>query len=155
MKINEDPAWQAKLSSIVKEHAEGDIITHQEINTLLGLEEPKFMDYQNHIEYKDALTTFAFVRLSAIEQLKNDLLICHQCYIKNVPSEGYRIVPAKDQCETAYRHYTKEIHNSFEDGQLVMENVRATALNAEEKKKANDYKAKFALLQQMFENNRK
>jgi len=155
MKVNSDPQWQAMVAAIVKNHAEGDVITHGELNTLLRLEEPDYADYQDQAEYKKAMTTYAFVRLSTIEQLKYDLLVGHKCYIKNVAGEGYRIVSAKDQAAVAYNVAVRNIHDEFEQGALVMENVRETALNAEEKKKTNDYKAKLALLQQMFENNRK
>lgn len=49
---------------------------------------------------------------------------------------------------------TRNIHQEFEDGKQVMQNVRQAALNAEEKAKSMDLQAKFALLQSMFENNR-
>ena len=155
MKTNEDPAWQAKLTAIVENHAEGDVIPHSTINEILGLKEPDYDDYGNPIDYKEAMQAYSFQRLATIEQLKHDLLTCHQVYIKNVKAEGYRIVPAKDQCATAYKVATSNIHDEFEAGNLVMDNVRETALNAEDRKKANDTKSKFALLHRMFEDNRK
>ena len=155
MRTNEDPIWQSKLTAIVENHAEGDVIPHSTINEILGLKEPNFDDYDSPVEYKEAMQAYAFQRLSVIEQLKHDLLTCHQVYIKNVKAEGYRIVPAKDQCTTAYKVATSNIHDEFEQGNLVMDNVRETSLNADEKKKANDTRAKFALLQKIFEDNRK
>ena len=75
MKVNSDPKWQAMVAAIVKNHAEGDVITHGELNTILRLEEPNYADYQDDAEYKKAMTTYAFVRLSTIEHADQILVL--------------------------------------------------------------------------------
>ena len=154
MKVFQDPVWQAKLTAITQNYREGDIISHQKLNEIFGIEEPEFSDFENAIQYKEALQSYQLVRMTLIERLKHDLLVGRQCYLDNVFGEGYRIVPAKDQAATAYKKATRNIHSEFEDGRLAMDNIRQTALNAEEKRRTNDIVSKFALLQTLFENNK-
>lgn len=156
MKVNQEPGWQSLLREIIQPHKEGDIITHEEIDEALKIKEPTMKDCkESGVSYREALKQYQFQRMALLEQLKNDLLICHKVYLDNVFGEGYRIVPSSEQTEVAYRKATRNIHQEFEDGILVMDNVKQVALNADAKAKASDLKAKFAFLQSLFENNRK
>ena len=154
MKTNEDPIWEAKLAEVVQNHKDGDLITHDEINDILGLCEPDFNDYADAGEYKEALKKYEFVRLHAVESLKNDLLEGHKVYLNNVQGQGYRIVPPAEQTSVAYTKHVRNIGKEFTDGQRAMNNVRQTALNAEEKAAAANLHAKFAFLEQIFHNNK-
>ncbi len=49
MKVSQDPVWQAKLTAITQNYHEGDIISHQKLNEIFGIEEPAFSDFENAI----------------------------------------------------------------------------------------------------------
>lgn len=88
-----------KIVEDVQENGYGKLYPHEQLKEWLDLEEPKSID-----EFRK----FQFNYLSAIESLKEVLLMEHKLYLENDRGKGYRVAPPDDQIQYCPEKYIKK-----------------------------------------------
>jgi len=87
------------IVAVTNDEGYGKLFTHQDLRDMMDMEEPK-----NIPEYKK----FEFAYMSAIENLKDELLVDHNMFLCNEKGNGYRILEPDEQVTNGTdRHFRK------------------------------------------------
>ena len=82
--------------------------------------------------------------MTLVDKLRWDMLKRKKCYLKNVYSYGYMIVPKEEQAEYGFTQTMKEIKESLRKGALIIGNVRPLPMFAVSS--YNDIKSRFSTI---------
>jgi len=129
---------------------DGDIISHEEIRILIGLQEPTYDDLDQipntrRVELiKERTKNYQFAYLQEVEDLKDCLLKDHKILLKNVRGEGYRLMPPHEQTHEAMSTLKKEVGVSIKKANDVLTNVRIEVLDFEHRQEHLDAQAKLS-----------
>ncbi len=96
------PPYKNALEEIIKETLEfgyGKLFTHQSLSDMMDMTQPKTIP-----EYKK----FEFAYMSAIENLKDELLIEHHMFLCNEKGQGYRVLEPEEQVSTGADRFFKK-----------------------------------------------
>lgn len=129
---------------------DGDIVSHDDLRLLIGLEEPTYDDLDQvpnarRVEIiKERTKSFQFTYLQEVEDLKDCLLKEHKILLKNVRGEGYRLMPPHEQTGEAMSTLKKEVSGSIRKANDVLTNVRIEILDFESRQEHLDAQAKLS-----------
>lgn len=129
---------------------DGDIVSHDELRLLIGLEEPTYDDLDQipiarRVEIiKEKTKRYQFAYLQEVEDLKDCLLKDHKILLKNVRGEGYRLMPPHEQTHEAMSTLKKEVSVSIRRANDVLTNVRIEVLDLESRQEHLDAQAKLS-----------
>lgn len=120
--------------------ADGDIISHDWLSWALELPQPETVaDFRR----------CQFVALSRIDDFRDRLLVTNKIALRNVRSEGYRVVPASEQAKYAVEVAAAHIEKGLSKGRRILEHTRMSRLSYGEKRAHNDTAAKMDSLRRM------
>ena len=135
---------------IATEYSDGQIISHEWLKDMLGIEDKDIADFESTEEYNKERDKTQFQYMSLFEKLRDTMLEDYKMYLRNSRGEGYVIVKPDEQTTIAYRTMVKDVSGSIKDAKAIMSNVRD--VQAEQKAKDDDLRAKVGIMEQMFKN---
>ena len=135
--------------ALLETYKEGDVIAHDELEIMFGLQEPEIYNFGNHGEFMAALTKFQFDYMSKVEEVRNYLLTEYKIYLHNIRGVGYEFMPSVKQTEYAKRRMLDGIRKEMRQGGLIMENVMLGKLDADARRANSDELARLGQLRQM------
>lgn len=119
---------------------DGDIISHDWLAWALDLPKPQSVQDFRRCQ---------FVALSRIDDFRDRLLVTHKVALRNVRSEGYRVVPANEQAKYAIDVAAAHIEKGLSKGRKILKYTRMSQLSGNEKRAHNDTAAKMDSLRRM------
>lgn len=92
---------------------EGDILTHDEIEAMMGLPPLNFAGMSPEAIVA-AVSKRQFRRLAFVEELRDVLLTCEaEIEIKSVVSQGYRLTPHAERVDSAVDDHTEQLKRAM------------------------------------------
>ena len=140
-------AWEDFKAEIASSFKPGAIITHDFLKSKFNFKQASFSDYADEAQFVMAVELQQFAYMSLIDALRWDLLSEYKLYLRSIRGEGYSFLPPTEQVAYAYDSSLKAIRKEIREASLIMANVMST--DAEQQKKDNDARAKFAFLKQL------
>jgi hypothetical protein len=122
-------------------YEDNELISHEEINQIFGLKEPK----TSIEEYKK----YSFERLNLIDKLRKLMLENHKVYLRSYKGEGFVLLSPDNQIDYGVEHGYQKLQKVIKQTYAILDNVKQKALSQESKKKASDNKAKLSMLYSM------
>lgn len=140
------PRWkQAVFDFLADKFQDGDIVTHDWLETHLGfdrLADDAVLTAQEHKER-------SFRWLQHIEAFKAELLEGHRVLLVSVHGEGYRVAPPAEQTALAMTKFASEVKMSFRRAGSRIKHIRFEALTDDQRKENVDAVAKLSMLRGM------
>ena len=130
---------QTAAEAIAANYGYGDVVTHEELWELLGIEKSHDKMTQEQFE------ALALKKFGMIEQLKTELIHNHKICLANVRKVGYVLVNPSEQADYALRMTSASISSAIKKGC----NINMTILTSSEKKHAIEASNKISSLEMM------
>jgi hypothetical protein len=134
---------QTAAEYIAANYGYGDVVTHEELWELLGIEKSHDKMTQEQFE------ALALKKFGMIEQLKTELIHNHKICLANVRKVGYVLVNPSEQADYALRMTSASISNAIKKGCTIANNINMTILTSSEKKHAIEASNKISSLEMM------
>jgi superoxide dismutase len=134
---------QTAAEAIAANYGYGDVVTHEELWELLGIEKSHDKMTQEQFE------ALALKKFGMIEQLKTELIHNHKICLANVRKVGYVLVNPSEQADYALRMTSASISNAIKKGCTIANNINMTILTSSEKKHALEASNKISSLEMM------
>jgi hypothetical protein len=134
---------QTAAEVIAANYGYGDVVTHEELWELLGIEKSHDKMTQEQFE------ALALKKFGMIEQLKTELIHNHKICLANVRKVGYVLVNPSEQADYALRMTSASISNAIKKGCTIANNINMTILTSSEKKHAIEASNKISSLEMM------
>ena len=134
---------QTAAEAIAANYGYGDVVTHEELWELLGIEKSHDKMTQEQFE------ALALKKFGMIEQLKTELIHNHKICLANVRKVGYVLVNPSEQADYALRMTSASISNAIKKGCTIANNINMTILTSSEKKHAIEASNKLSSLEMM------
>ena len=134
---------QTAAEAIAANYGYGDVVTHEELWELLGIEKSHDKMTQEQFE------ALALKKFGMIEQLKTELIHNHKICLANVRKVGYVLVNPSEQADYALRMTSASISNAIKKGCTIANNINMTILTSSEKKHAIEASNKISSLEMM------
>ena len=134
---------QTAAEAIAANYGYGDVVTHEELWELLGIEKSHDKMTQEQFE------ALALKKFGMIEQLKTELIHNHKICLANVRKVGYILVNPNEQADHALRMTSASISNAIKKGCTIANNINMTILTSSEKKHAIEASNKISSLEMM------
>ena len=144
--------WLNLVDEISSRFSGGELIPHEWLKKRFGIAELDFNDFESQGEFIKALQEQQFAYMACVEKLRCKLLDEMQICISNVWGDGYKIVPSNDQARYGYDGFIKDLKKAMREARAIMYNV--AAVDAEQQRKDNDLRAKFAHLAEMIKSSK-
>lgn len=124
---------------------DGDIISLHWLKQALEIKEAQNLETVDAIQWD---------MLQKMEMFKSELLIKHQIALKNVRGEGYMIIPPGDQALYAAEEGIKAFNKGMKRTEKLLDNVRLSKMDNEEKRRHTDAQIKFSAIKGMLNKQR-
>ena len=134
---------QTAAEAIAANYGYGDVVTHEDLWELLGIEKSHDKMTQEQFE------ALALKKFGMIEQLKTELIHNHKICLANVRKVGYVLVNPSEQADYALRMTSASISNAIKKGCTIANNINMTILTSSEKKHAIEASNKISSLEMM------
>jgi hypothetical protein len=144
--------WCNLADEIANRFGGGELIPHEWLRKRFGIAELNYEDFEDQAEFIKALQEQQFSYMACVEKLRCKLLEEMQICISNVWGDGYKIVPSNDQARYGYDGFIKDLKKAMREARAIMYNV--AAVDAEQQRKDNDLRAKFAHLAEMIKSSK-
>jgi len=120
-----------------KGFSDGDVLSMHWVKESLDIKEPKKLSEVNRIQFET---------LQKINMFKTELLTKHNIALRNVRGSGYMVVPPKEQTYYAIEEGVKHFNKGIKKAENLLDNMRISKLNSEDKKRHTDTQVKFSAI---------